>query len=54
MRPREGWALLLLAVAALLCVQQAAASSEMTLPVAAVGWLGMLGLLLGRRIATDA
>lgn len=54
LRPREGWALLLLAVAALLCVQQAAASSSMALPVAAVGWLGLLGLLLGRRIPTEA
>jgi transglutaminase-like putative cysteine protease len=53
MRPREGWALLLLAVAALICVQQAAASSSMVLPVAAVGWLGLLGLVVGRRIAID-
>jgi transglutaminase-like putative cysteine protease len=53
LRPREGWGLLLLALAALLCVQQAAASSSLTLPVAAVGWLGLLGLVLGRRIATE-
>jgi transglutaminase-like putative cysteine protease len=48
-RPRVGWPLLILALAAALSPSVAAADGPLNLPAGTFGWAGLLGLLIGLR-----
>jgi transglutaminase-like putative cysteine protease len=48
-RPRVGWTLLVLGLAAVLTPAVAANNSLLSLPAATFGWAGLLGLLIGLR-----